>query len=1131
MWLGHDCDVTEATGPGVRTATVTVLFCDVVGSTERQSRLGDDANDEFRRRLFTELRAAVDAACGEVVKTIGDAMMAVFRTSALDAVTCAALMHRGVRSLDAEHPVHLRIGVSAGEAAQEDGDWFGTPVVEAARLEALASPEQTLVAEVVRVLVGNRGGFEFRGIGERVLKGLPIPISVCELVADESSALLAVAADRMDGRAEASRSYVDAVAATMPNALAVAAVPKLTGRDDEIEVLRAAWAHACLPSVERPRRVVMVSGEPGIGKTRLVAELAMSVRESGGHVHYGRCDEIGAAAFLPWITVLDALVAECPNELYASVRADAAELQRLCPQLTERLDLRPPPQSNLDGERARLLVAVERILVAASERVPTLIVVEDLHWADQSSLLLLARLASVDVAGRFLVVGTYRDTELEGAHPLSAMLADLRRARRVQRVSLRCLDRDATASLIALRSGAAPDTELRNAIFGETEGHPFFVEEVCAYLMETGCARVRDTSLVAAADLDLVGIPEGVRDLLGRRFQRLSTDAIDTLRVAAVMGSAFDIVVLEELLRPDRASVLDRVDEATRAGLVRERADEFGTYEFCHALVRNTLLDQISSVRRTRLHRQIADTIRHTRTELTDTDTDLLAYHYAEAAADGDVTLAAQFARRAAEQAIYRVAYDEANAYLDRGLEVSGLARGNQNVARAELLIARAELLSRIAGSYKAFARVAKEAVEIAHAANSATLFIDAVITYSRVASGPLDPAKIALISEALEQLGDADPPRQLELEAVAVWHRAVSGALLPDDERRARTLVERAHTIDNARVRLMALSALTSVLRGRPDLDERRRYAHEAIEIITHDGQDHYWLGGVYQRLLPLNLAVGNRSAFQHDIEMLLGVCHDLKLGRELFSQFGEIATTTNALISGRFAEAEERITSTRPFDADIAGILNIQLLWLRAEQGQPDKLEELLVGLEPFVDAYSVIRPMLAFGHARLNHNERASTLIHAACADGFAKLGRDYAWPVSLAMLTEATAIIEDHTYAERLRQELEPYRGQLVVFFDAALCLGATDRYIGMLDAVETRADHAIAALVAAYELEARYPAPPLMARTRYWHAKTLLTAHPDRRTETTRMLNECVEIADSFGMRDLADDAKALRAYQ
>jgi class 3 adenylate cyclase/pimeloyl-ACP methyl ester carboxylesterase len=168
-------------GDGRQTAMATVLFCDLVGSTERQTRVGDDASDEFRRAFFEVLGDAVQASRGEIVKNTGDGLMVVFRESIADAVSCASVMHDRVESLDAEDPARLRIGVSAGEVAKEDGDWFGTPVVEAARLCAAARSGQTLVSEVVPRLVGSRGGHQFKSVGALTLKGLPAPIAAATL--------------------------------------------------------------------------------------------------------------------------------------------------------------------------------------------------------------------------------------------------------------------------------------------------------------------------------------------------------------------------------------------------------------------------------------------------------------------------------------------------------------------------------------------------------------------------------------------------------------------------------------------------------------------------------------------------------------------------------------------------------------------------------------------------------------------------------------------------------------------------------------------------------------------------------------------------------------------------------------
>jgi class 3 adenylate cyclase len=204
-----------------RTATVTVLFCDLVGSTERQARVGDEAADEFRGRFFAALAGVVVETGGEVVKNTGDGLMVVYRASAVDAVTAASRMHDRVEALDSEDPAWLRAGIAAGEAACENDDWFGTPVVEAARLCSVAEAGQTLVSEVVRSLVGSRGGHEFRSIGALRLKGLADPVPAAAVIRTPVAAPVAATVTRRAHRWPALLGAIMVVAVGVTIALVV----------------------------------------------------------------------------------------------------------------------------------------------------------------------------------------------------------------------------------------------------------------------------------------------------------------------------------------------------------------------------------------------------------------------------------------------------------------------------------------------------------------------------------------------------------------------------------------------------------------------------------------------------------------------------------------------------------------------------------------------------------------------------------------------------------------------------------------------------------------------------------------------------------------------------------------------
>jgi hypothetical protein len=202
------------------------------------------------------------------------------------------------------------------------------------------------------------------------------------------------------------------------------------------------------------------------------------------------------------------------------------------------------------------------------------------------------------------------------------------------------------------------------------------------------------------------------------------------------------------------------------------------------------------------------------------------------------------------------------------------------------------------------------------------------------------------------------------------------------------------------------------------------------------------------------------------------------------------------------------------------MSGALLAQLLWLRAEQGRLRELDETLAGMEAFADTYTVVLPMLAFARARLDDVDGARAALHTSAQDDFVKLGRDWSWPVSLAMLVEAATIIRDRAFNAALHRALVPYRGQLLVLSEGVLCVGAADRYLAMLDDAEGRSDAASAGYDAAYEIEARYPSPPLMTRTDYWRG-CALAERPETATAARHALDDCLDTAHALGMRELA----------
>lgn len=367
-----------------QTRTVTILFCDLVGSTALMTRLGDDANDRVRRRFFAAIREAVVANRGEEVKTAGDGMMVAFPASALDAVSCAVAMQRGVSRLAASDPLlglAIRVGISSGECSFENNDWFGLPAVEAARLEHAARTGQILCADVTRILVGNRGGHSFTPVGALELKGLQEPLPACEVAWDPDPGLASI---------------------PLPSGLAGAGFP-FAGRAKELAELGQAWED----TIAGNRRFVLIQGEGGIGKTRLAAEFAASIHVPDVVVLYGRSETDREIPYQPFAEALRWYVlASQPAALREQVGIAGGELTRIVPTLRMRLPDLPEPRAAAPAvEQQALFDAVFHTLSAVAERTPVLLVVDDLEQAGAQTLALLHHVVTNPGRVRLLVVG------------------------------------------------------------------------------------------------------------------------------------------------------------------------------------------------------------------------------------------------------------------------------------------------------------------------------------------------------------------------------------------------------------------------------------------------------------------------------------------------------------------------------------------------------------------------------------------------------------------------------------------------------------------------------------------------------------------------------------------------------
>ncbi|MCH7713785.1 MAG: AAA family ATPase, partial [Chloroflexi bacterium] len=466
------------------------------------------------------------------------------------------------------------------------------------------------------------------------------------------------------------------------------------GRQQEMGDLKAGLEDA----LSGRGRLLMLVGEPGIGKSRTAQELATYAGLRGAQVLWGRCyEEQGAPPYWPWVQAIRSYVREKePEELRSEMGAGAEDIAEIVSDVRERLPgLRAPSQLEPEQARFRLFDSITTFLRTASQRRPLVLVLDDLHWADQPSLMLLQFIARELGGARLLIIGTYRDMELSRQHPLAEALGELTRERLFQRVLLRGLTQEDVGRFIEMAAGVAPPSGLVSSVYTQTEGNPLFVTEVVRLLVqegELGADKVRET------DSWTVRIPEGVREVIGRRLNRLSQRCNETLTTASILGREFTSDQLKTLTEDASGDRLFEVlEEALAARVIEELPQSVGRYQFTHALIQETLAEELSITRRVRLHARIAEGLEQLYGDDAEAHAAELAHHFAAAATITGTDKLARYSLVAGERALASYAYEDSLAHFERGLvardiTLSGTEAASDDEAAALLFgLARAQ--------------------------------------------------------------------------------------------------------------------------------------------------------------------------------------------------------------------------------------------------------------------------------------------------------------------------------------------------------------------------------------------------------------------------------------------------------
>lgn len=874
---------------------------------------------------------------------------------------------------------------------------------------------------------------------------------------------------------------------THAGAPAAPASGALLGRERELGELRSGLEAA----LSGHGRLVLVSGEPGIGKSRLIDELAMHASERGVRVLWGRCWEAGGApAYWPWCQSLRSYVRTCdPDVLAAELGNGAPDVAELVPDVRDLLPGVPAPSRSRDpgAARFRLLDATTAFLRRAAAREPLVLVLDDLHAADTPSLILLQFLAREIAESPILVVGGYRDTELVRGSPLTLTLAELRRESVTRTLPLAGLERADVADFIRLTAGIEAPDGLVTAIDGQTEGNPLFLGEVVRLLLQEG--RLTATGDFAALKL---GIPHGVRETIGRRLRHLSEECNELLVLASILGREFRLDALRRVSERSRDDVLELLDQAIAAGLIAEVPSAPGRLRFSHALVRDTLHEDMSPSRRVGLHRRVGEALEQLYADDREPHLTELAHHFFEALPAGDPERAIEYARLAGARAARLLAYEEAARLYRMAITALDVTVAARDETRCELMLELGDAEAR-AGEMPRATEAFLQAAEIARLRQLPEALARAAIGYGgRIvwARASHDPRLIALLRDALAALPEHDSVLRVRLLA------RLSGALRDELSRAPRAALS-AEAVEMAR-RLGDPAALTHALEGRyaailgPDTtEERLGIATEALQLgIAVDDRERM-LQIHHYRLIAL-LDLGQLESVDVELTAMTVLAEELRQPAQRW--YVAASRADLALFTGQFEAAEGLMRQALEFgrhsmSRDATVSFRLQSFILRREQGRLAEMEDAIRQSIQEYPARQIFRCALILLLCELQREPAAQAALDQLAANAFADISFDNDWLLCMSLLADAIERLADAARAATLYDLVLPYAALNGSNSDE-ISVGSMERSLGNVTHAMSRWEESEVHFEAALEANARMGALPWLARTQRDYARML-----------------------------------------
>jgi tetratricopeptide (TPR) repeat protein len=878
-------------------------------------------------------------------------------------------------------------------------------------------------------------------------------------------------------------------------------------------------------------RLLLISGEAGVGKTRLCDEVAAVARAGGVRVAWGPCWEAGGARpYWPWVQIIrsctnkDNQIADDGRYLAAIVRGIFGETASGAEAVPNKVQPPPAEPAEAQAERFQLFDHLARFIKDIAVQVPLLVIIDDLHVADLESVLLTRFLARGIRDARIVVLVTYRESEVRLSPTMAPLVGDL--AREGTSFALRGLAEEEIRKFVELSEHKKPEETLVRALYRTTDGNPFFLTEIMRLLAAEG----RLSSAWPGPRETLV-VPSTIRSAILRRLEPLSETARQVLRVASLVGREFDAALLEGPCKVTGEQLMALTAEAIKLELLSEVAAFPSRFRFSHFLVTDTLKEEISSGERKRFHLEIADSLAARHAENGDEDhLAEIAQHYFEALPIAPASTAVEYTRRAAAHAMSSLAHEEAARLYTRALKAADLMTTRNQVLRCELLLELGEAQC-LALEYELVKQTFTEAAAAARATKRPDYLARAALGCAMLGFDATDPNIVAILKEALAVSGDhASALRGALLSRLAEEIRWTA----PHKETNAlvNEAVSIARQIDDPARLGEALFIKYMVLRDAPDggpaaVEERLALITEVANIAETNGLRRLLLRAHYNRgevLLELNEAPQIYAV----IETIRCIPDPLRLGTQGMSyrEIVDVIDAMRALMEGRIADGESLASRALPVGSrrpdDIANQTFLAQIFLaRREQGRLSELDGLLTTLAAQHPELPIVRCGCACCHAEDGNLALARAEFDSLAADDFAQVRRDHQWLACMGYLVETCAALNDSLRAESLYRKLLPYSSRNVAI--AFLCyLGPVSYYLGLLASTMKSFDDATRHFDEALNAAGKISARPWVARIQYHYAQTLLSHDgPDNRKKAQHLLSQALATTEALSLQSLS----------